>query len=254
MVARRLSRLLRAAANRLDSGQAPDVPTNLDPLTLEIFPAVREFTMTSVERIDALVRAVRYVVRGGVPGALVECGVWRGGSTMAAALTLEKLNAALRDLFLFDTFEGMPEPTAADAKTGGAEAREKFERLRRPTGLGSDWCYADLRDVTRNLRTTGYPADRLHFAPGLVEVTVPAEAPAEIALLRLDTDWYASTRHELEHLYPRISEGGVLLVDDYGSWEGARRAVDEFLARTHQPPLLTRIDSTGLIGVKPRVA
>ena len=80
------------------------------------------------------------------------------------------------------------------------------------------------------LHGTGYPPERIHFVRGPVEETLPAGAPDEIALLRLDTDWYESTRHELEHLYPRLAAGGVLLVDDYGHWEGARKAVDEYFA------------------------
>jgi O-methyltransferase len=251
MVSQRLSRWLRAAANRLALPPAAELPPNLDPLTVELLPRVRPFTMTSAERIDALVRSVRHLERHRLPGALVECGVWRGGSMMTAALTLLRLGSTSRELYLFDTFEGMPAPTAADAKSGGPPAQEKFEQLRRSDGIGSDWCYADLPDVQRNLRSTGYPAERISFIPGLVEATVPAEAPGQIALLRLDTDWYESTRHELAQLYPRLIPGGILLIDDYGSWQGARRAVDEFLAAASSPPLLSRIDSTGLIGIKP---
>jgi hypothetical protein len=97
---------------------------------------------------------------------------------------------------------------------------------------------------------TGYPAERVHLVRGPVEETLPAAAPERLALLRLDTDWYASTRHELEHLYPRLVDGGVLIVDDYGHWQGARQAVDEYFAGTAPPPLLHRIDYTARIGVK----
>ena len=92
--------------------------------------------------------------------------------------------------------------------------------------------------------------DHVHFVPGPVEQTLPDHAPDPIAILRLDTDWYASTRHELEHLFPRVAPGGVLIVDDYGHWEGARRAVDEYFARSDDRILLQRIDYTGRIGVK----
>ncbi len=97
----------------------------------------------------------------------------------------------------------------------------------------------------------GYPANRLHYVRGKVEETVPAQAPQQIALLRLDTDWYESTRHELKHLYPRLSSGGVLIVDDYGHWKGSRQATDEFIAETPEFGLLTRIDYTGRLSVKP---
>jgi hypothetical protein len=97
---------------------------------------------------------------------------------------------------------------------------------------------------------TGYPPERIHYHAGKVEDTIPAGAPAEIALLRLDTDWYESTRHELEHLYDRVPAGGVIIADDYATWQGARKAVDEFLERTGARLLLVPI-AAGRIAVKP---
>src|SRR5207344_857055 len=110
------------------------------------------------------------------------------------------------------------------------------------------WCRAGFDEVVRNLASTGYPSDRLHFIRGRVEDTIPAGAPEKIALLRLDTDWYESTRHELTHLFPRLSTHGVLIIDDYGHWQGARRAVDEYFSAT--PILLNAIDFTARIAVK----
>jgi O-methyltransferase len=107
-----------------------------------------------------------------------------------------------------------------------------------------------VEDVRRNMRSTGYDDSLVSYVVGPVETTIPAHAPDAIALLRLDTDWYESTRHELMHLYPRLSPGGILIVDDYGHWQGARRAVDEFLDATNARLLLCRIDYTGRIGVK----
>jgi O-methyltransferase len=112
------------------------------------------------------------------------------------------------------------------------------------------WAYAQLDDVRANLAFTSYPADRVRFIRGKVEDTLPREAPHTIAILRLDTDWYVSTRHELIHLYPKLAVGGVLIIDDYGSWEGARKAVDEFIDDNRLPILLQRIDPTGRISVK----
>ena len=109
---------------------------------------------------------------------------------------------------------------------------------------------AGLDVVRQAMAATGYPEDRLHYHPGLVEDTTPGRAPETIALLRLDTDWYASTKHELEHLYGRLSPGGVLILDDYGDWEGARKATDEWLAETGEPIFLAPMGS-GAIGVKP---
>ena len=220
----------------------PDV----DPVVLAIFARVRPFTMTSPDRVFALCEAVRYVERSAIPGAVVECGVWRGGSSMAAALMLLELGAAPRDLRLFDTFEGMSAPTDADRRARDAAAADRLlETSKRDEKI---WCYSSLEEVRANLASTGYPPDRVAFVQGKVEETLPAAAPDEIAILRLDTDWYESTRHELEHLFPRLAPGGVLIIDDYGAWEGARKAVDEYFAGS--PILLNRIDETGRIAVK----
>jgi O-methyltransferase len=199
---------------------------------------VRRNTMTTPRRIAALCDGVEHVVRAEVPGAIVECGVWKGGSMMAAALTLLRLGATDRDLYLFDTFQGMPPPTQDDtfsAYDGYSPMRHWRRRANRGGAAESTW---------------HYPAERVHLVEGRVEETLPQRAPEAIALLRLDTDWYESTRHELETLYPRLAPGGVLILDDYGHYEGARRAVDEYFDAHGGRPLLTRVDYTGRVGVK----
>jgi len=170
---------------------------------------------------------------------------------MAAALTLMRLGATDRDLYLFDTFQGMPPPTEEDVFSAydGYNPMRHWRRRRREGGTSS-WHHVPADEVRRAVLSTGYPADRVHLIEGRVEETLPDAAPAEIALLRLDTDWYESTKHELEHLYPRLSPGGVLLLDDYGYWEGAREAVDEFLEQTGERLLLVRMAS-GRLAVKP---
>jgi hypothetical protein len=224
-------------------------PLGFDPAADEIIQRVAPCTMTSPERVNALIRAVRYVAEHEIPGAILECGVWRGGSMMAVAETLIGLGRSDRELYLFDTFEGMTEPGAADLKPNGKPAAATFQERRVAGTGGSDWCRASLEEVRENLQGTGYPMGRVHFVRGRVEDTIPAAAPAAIAVLRLDTDWYDSTRHELEHLFPRLVQGGVLIIDDYGAWLGARQATDEYLARTRRRILLHRIDGAGVIGV-----
>lgn len=224
------------------------IPPDFDPLTAAVVREVMPFTMTSPERIAALRQAVLHVCRHEIAGAIVECGVWRGGSMMAVARTLLEIGAH-RDLVLFDTFAGMTPPEPIDRDIAGTPAATALDR--EDVATGATWAASPLADVVANLRSTGYPADRMRLVAGDVAETLPREAPERIAILRLDTDWYASTRHELEHLYPRLAVGGVLIVDDYGHWEGARRAVDEFLERTSAPILLNRIDYTGRIGIKP---
>ncbi|MFI4973000.1 MAG: TylF/MycF/NovP-related O-methyltransferase [Caulobacterales bacterium] len=213
-----------------------------------VYAKVKRHTMTSPERVLALCGAVDYVVARGVPGAVVECGVWKGGSSMAVAYTLIAAGRTDRDLYLFDTFEGMTAPSEHDRRA--ADSAPAGDLLDASTVGDKIRCYSSLEEVRANMLATGYPAKRVTYVRGKVEDTLPDRAPDQIAILRLDTDWYESTRHELEHLYPRLSPGGVLIIDDYGAWEGARKAVDEYFGARAAPILLNRIDDTGRIGVK----
>jgi hypothetical protein len=112
---------------------------------------------------------------------------------------------------------------------------------------------AKLSDVQRNLGSTQYPHDQIRYIVGKVEETIPRYLPGQIALLRLDTDWYSSTHHELSHLYPLLSPQGFLIIDDYGHWAGARKATDEYFAAHKHPPFLHRVDYTGRIAQKMHV-
>jgi O-methyltransferase len=223
------------------------LPSHFDTAAKAIIRRVRPRTMTKPIKLFGLIEATRYVVRHEIPGDIVECGVWRGGSMQAAALALLDAGVTDRDLHLFDTFEGMPPPTERDRRHDGRSAADLLATQGRNAKV---WAIASLDDVRDGMLGLGYPADRVHFHRGLVEETVPAEAPEQISILRLDTDWYESTRHELEHLYHRLSPGGVLIIDDYGHWEGSRQAVEEFLDETGEPLLLLP-SATGRITVKP---
>jgi O-methyltransferase len=229
--------------------QPPDYPVDFTPEHISIVKEVLPYTLTSPERIFEQIEAVRHIVRNRIAGGVVECGVWRGGSMMAAALALLQLNVHDRDLYLFDTFQGMPKPDAVDVEFSGSAAMDTFHEQQ----IGEDSsesCLAELADVQTNMARTNYDPGRIHFIQGKVEDSLPGQAPETIALLRLDTDWYSSTRHELEHLFPRLSPGGILIVDDYGHWEGARKATDEYLSRYAPALFLGRIDYTARIAVK----
>lgn len=214
-----------------------------------IFQDVRAYTMISPERLFAVLQAVKYVGSANLPGAIVECGVWRGGVMMAVAKTMLSLGMIDRDLYLFDTFEGMPQPTQIDKDFKNRPAQKKFELTKRSSD-SSDWCAASIENVLENMLSTGYPRDQIHLIPGKVENTIPVSAPEKIAILRLDTDWFESTRHELIHLYPRLMTGGVLIIDDYGHWQGARKAVDDYFSTYNISIMLNRSDYTGRIGIK----
>jgi len=253
----------RGAMRRLlglrGGGRAAEAPGLAEPPDLGFLSAADRrvveralpLTMTGVPRLVALIDAVRYCVARELEGDFAECGVWRGGSVVAMILVLQELGVDDRDIHLFDTFEGMTRPTEHDVSPFDPPALETWNAA----GAGRAWpelfdpAHFNEHAVRETVLETGYPADRIHFVRGPVEQTLPRAAPEHLALLRLDTDWYESTRHELAHLYPRLSAGGVLLIDDYGHWEGARRAVDEYFA-AHDPVLLCRIDYTGRIAVK----
>jgi len=224
------------------------LPSDLTTEEIDIFRRVEPFTMTSPERVAALCNAVKHVVNNRIAGDVVECGVWRGGSMMAVAICLLASHDT-RELHLFDTFEGMPAASSFDKSYRGDSAAEMLTRTKKKAGRNV-WCIADQDDVTRNVASTGYDMTHVHLVPGKVEDTIPANAPRTIALLRLDTDWYESTKHELTHLYHRLVSGGVLIIDDYGYWQGARRAVDEFLSDQSPRPLLCRVDNTARIAIK----
>jgi hypothetical protein len=224
-------------------------PPDFEQRDTEIMRVVEPYTMTSPERIFAMIQAVRYVVQWDIPGAVVECGVWRGGSTMAAALSLLQMNCQNKELYLFDTFAGMPPPDNRDVNIRGHTASDILQNPQHPNYQNVLAC-ATLNEVRANMQKTGYDLSKVHFVQGKVEDTIPANAPETIALLRLDTDWYESTKHELEHLYPRLSSGGVIIIDDYGHWQGCRKATDEYLTHYNVPLLINRIDYTGRIAVK----
>jgi len=234
---------------RLQGEEDAQLPGDIDSRAAETIRRVRAYTMTSPERLFALIQAVRHVCAASIPGDIVECGVWRGGSMMAVARTLLECGDSTRNLYLFDTFEGMSVPTSRDVAIDGqtADALLGSQDKGDPKSV---WCYASLDDVKLAMLGTGYDGTSMHFVKGKVEDSIPNHSPESIAILRLDTDWYESTRHEMEHLFPRLVRGGVLIVDDYGHWSGCRQAIDEYLQERKVSLLLNRIDYTGRIAVK----
>ena len=215
-----------------------------DPVFMDLFEQVSPYTMTSVEALFALYTAVNYVLDRQIPGDIVECGVWRGGSALLAALILKARNVSDRKLYLYDTFQGMPTPTEFDVDKYG---RTGFEIMKQ---YGDDigWCYALLEEVQAAFSVHNFEFE-IQFVPGDVIETLETIKPETISVLRLDTDWYESTAVEFQHLYPRLSTGGVLIVDDYGCWAGSRKATDDYFRQVPRP-MLTRIDKEVRLGIK----
>lgn len=222
-----------------------DLDTSFPPL----WRNTRAYTMTSTERMYALYKATEYISTNHIQGDIVECGVWRGGSTMLCAYELTRLHDEKRTLYLYDTYSGMAEPDQRDKTISGNMPAHDIWNTSQKDGTNA-WCYASLSEVKKNLYQTHYPIKCLKFIKGKVEETIPKYIPRHIALLRLDTDWFASTYHELTYLYPRLVSGGVLLLDDYGHWKGAKEAVDTYFHEHNIHIMLTRIDYTGRIAIK----
>ncbi len=249
-------RVLGRRSDRLDAAVSPPpVPDDLPREDAEfalIWEKCRPYTMTSFARGLALFRAIRHLVQNDIAGDVVECGVWRGGSSMIAMATLLSLNAADRRIIMLDTYAGMTEPGEADTDREGTSARDLLES--EEGKVDGVLCYASLDEVRRNVAAVGYPLELITFVKGDIRQTAATVAPSPISLLRLDTDFYDSTKIELEVFYPRLVDKGVLIIDDYGHWQGARRAVDEYFdglrhAGTYAP-LLHIIDYTGRSAVK----
>lgn len=226
------------------------LPGDATPADAALIASLRPYSMTSAERLWSLLNAIRYVVAEGIPGDIVECGVWRGGSMMAATRELLALGVTDRRIWLYDTYAGMTAPTSADVEADtGMTAAEMLAAT--PVADGNNvWCVAGRADVEANMRSTGYPFSQFEFVEGDVAQTLLSTAPTSIALLRLDTDWYESTKVGLEVLYPRLSVGGVCILDDYGHWQGARQAVDDYFAGLGRRPYMHPIDFSGRVFLK----
>ena len=211
---------------------------------------VKPYTMTSDQRLWALLSAIKYISKKQIRGDLVECGVWKGGSAMAMALQLKEMGETGRDIWLYDTFSGMTEPSSKDVEYHSGRSASKLLSSTKKVPGNNVWCICNKEEVIRNLKSTGYPFERFHIIEGDILKTLDNNTPDRIALLRLDTDWYASTIKELEALYPKLVKGGICIIDDYGHWEGARSAVDEYFKKNDINVLMHYIDNTGRMFIK----
>jgi len=241
--------MIRDRIRKLLNALGYDIVRNCFPLDMEkqfqtFYQECKDYTVTSVERMYALYKATQYIAMSNISGDIVECGVWKGGSMMLAASILKLLGDTDRRIYLYDTYSDMTEPTEKDIDYKGESAKGKWKEY------NTKWCSIMLEDVKRAMYTIGYPQENMHFIKGKVEDTIPGTIPSKIALLRLDTDFYESTYHELLHLYPKLVPDGVLIIDDYGHYMGAREAVDKYFHENDIKILLNRIDYTGRMGIK----
>lgn len=239
---------VRALQKKPVSKSKPAAYTLPDDVTDEellIIDRARDLTMTSVERQITLCRILDFVLANEIRGDFVECGVWRGGSSMIAASKF-KSSGSNKRLWLYDTFKGMPTPDdSVDISYTNQLASQILAGDSGNKSKSLVWAIGSKEEVAMNLSTTGFDMNNLELIEGQVEDTIPAMGiPEEICVLRLDTDWYSSTLHELKYLYPRVVTGGFIIIDDYGHWQGARKATDEYLKTMIPTPYLHRVDYT----------
>jgi hypothetical protein len=239
--------LLGLKLSRLPNGEGKQnaiQDINADKDFMNVYNKIREYTMAGYERCYGLYNAVRYIIEKGIKGDFAECGVWKGGSVMLMAYTLQAAGVTDRKIYLYDTFQGMAKPGEYD----GEKEKKEWERNKVNEQINK-WCLSYLEEVQSNIAMTGYPNHNIIYIKGRVEETIPSQMPGNLSLLRLDTDWYASTKHELSHLFPLLEKDGILILDDYGAWQGARKAADEYFA-ANGIALLNRLDFTGRLVIK----
>ena len=221
-----------------------------DEVDLIKYVLENQLTMTSVERLVNTLKSCKYAVENNIPGDFVECGVWRGGNGILAKKVFESLGSD-KKVWMFDTFEGMTEPTEIDIDARSQNlAKVNYNNMK--TATHNEWCYASLEDVKNNCISSGLNLESFNFVKGdvLQTLSIGKNLPKQICVLRLDTDWYESTKAELEALYPLLSKQGVLIIDDYGKWEGSRKAVDEYFDTTKYKPLFNIVCQSARSAIK----
>ena len=226
-------------------------PVEFTKTDTDIFNFVLNNNLTVVGslRLIATIMSCKYVIENNIYGDFVECGVWRGGNSIAAKLIFEAYDCD-KKVHLFDTFSGLTEPSNVDMTNDGTTGREFIARN---SNDDNKVFYIPLENVNNNFANASVDMSGVNFVKGDVCETLldGRNVPKQIAILRLDTDWYESTKIEMEILYPLLSKKGVLLIDDYGHWVGARKAVDEFFANSeYSRPFFQYTDNTGRAGIK----
>ena len=240
-------RQLNPVRKKKRQDEIADLIPEATPEDIAMLTTAGRYSMTSKPRLWAVLQAMRHIGREKIEGDIVECGVWKGGNLVLCGLMAQRLGTTRR-IWGFDTFEGMPEPKEADVRIATQESYHEHWQKTTKDGI-TDWCYSPYEEVEQNFRRE-VGGGELRLVKGKVEDTLtdPNNIPDKIALLRLDTDWYESTKKELEVLYPRLQRGGVLIIDDYGYWAGSKKAVDEYFADA--PLWLHRIDISGRLAIK----
>jgi hypothetical protein len=201
----------------------------------------KRYSMTGIERMWALTQAYEYVRTNNILGDFVECGVWKGGNLVLLS-SLQEYDENPRMIYGFDTFTGMTAPSKYDTDIRGVSAAKMMSQKKKVDGEQSIHAFASMDLVNQNLQDNESKNVRLIKGDVAKTLLDQSNLPSKISILRLDTDWYESTKIELELLYPLLASGGVLIIDDYGHYAGARKAVDEYFGS--KLPWLHYVDYT----------
>jgi hypothetical protein len=186
------------------------------------------YTLTPKIRMWSVIQSMKYIIENNVEGDIVESGVYKGGNLILCKKMLNLFNISNKKIYGYDTFEGMTEPTSNDKDIFGENPFKMWKKSQKEDY--NDWCYSSIEEVKKSFEKETGNSQSLNLVKGRVEETLLKEVnlPKKISLLRLDTDWYESSKIELEVLYPRLVKGGVLIIDDYGHWEGVKKSVDDY--------------------------
>lgn len=208
--------------------EVPEIPVEANEFERTLIAQCGQYTMTGPVRMWALIQSLKHVANERIHGDLVECGVWKGGN-LALMRMFANFHQLTAKVIGYDTFEGMPEATDYDVDFVGNFASAVMKSAPKDENIWNIHAYAGIQQVENNLRSLDV-REGVRLIKGKVESTLtqPENVPDRIAVLRLDTDWYESTKVELEVLYPKLAPGGVLIIDDYGHFKGAQKAVDEY--------------------------
>lgn len=187
---------------------------------------VQPYTMTSNECIFHLYDTLEKIRIDNVEGDIAECGVWRAGNILGIIEYLQYHKMFDRNVWMYDTFSGMTKPSDEDFKNDGTSNNKDILNY----WSNNKWCYCSLDDVKKNLSISNFPTNNIKYVIGDVcnTLTKDENIPDKLSLLRLDTDWYKSTKIELEILYPKLNKFGTLIVDDFNYWHGSKKAVIEY--------------------------
>jgi len=208
-----------------------------------IINTCQPFSCLSVARLRNNIQSVFNAHIKKIEGDIVEIGIYKGGSMLAMMMADEIIGSQDRHFHLYDTFTGMTAATDVDKDYTGCDASWQME-------VNYDVrCIASLMEVQQNISSnTNISRDRIHYHIG--DICKTHVYPGKIAVLRLDTDWYESTKFELDHFYDKVVPGGIVIIDDYGHWQGCKKAVDEFI-EAHPSIKLSEVDYTGVFFEKP---